>query len=180
MKCKLLQKIKFKLLNKKYFLKYAMPCLIAKVSRGELSKEEYQRLIKNFENGKKFSEDELWVLFNYAIRKLLVLGIEENKVDDKEVIIDKNIIKKYFWFEHPQAVLLKNADIKNCLVLPGKIIKKLNQKEYIAETLFGKRKIKSWQSLKAGDFATIHYNYACEKINEEDYLELKKFLEGII
>ena len=172
-------RIAYELKDKEYFLRYAMPCLIAKVMAHKLSEKEYNSLIKQFREGKDFSQEQLWKLFEYAMRKLLVISIEKNKIQGGKAIIDKETIKEYFWFKHPQAVLFKNTFVELCLVLPAKVIQKRGKK-YFVETPLGSREIYAWEDLGIGDFVTVHYNYACEKIGEKDYSELKKFLDGVI
>ena len=175
--------IRFKLLNKKMFLKYAMPCLMEQLRQGKISLDEFLQLMKNFEKGLDLSEQQILELFNKAVSRIIALGIDKRKFRKGEVLIDSELIRDYFWFEHITVVLTKkNRLLKDyCLVLPGKIIQ-FNEKEKIAlvKTPFGERKVKTVylkERLDKNDFLVIHYNYACEKISEKEFKALEERLK---
>ena len=166
-----------KFLDKRLFLRYAIPCLEVKVERGEMSEEEFKEIVKKFTEGRILSDEEIAKLFPVAI--FYIKKMAEKGRD--EVIIDKKVIDRYFLDEHVKV--LEKYPQKNrerCYVLPGRVIEVIGD-EAIVETPFGKRKV-SLELIKdeikgrglVEKCLAIHYSFACAILNE---IECKKLWE---
>ena len=112
--------VKFRFLSKTLFLKYAMPCLVEQVRQGKLSLEEVERILREFEQGKEPSEEEITKLFPVAMPKILALGIDKRKIREAVVQIDQELVRDYFWLDHIEVVKRKKEkeNKAECLILP--------------------------------------------------------------
>ena len=163
---------RIKLVDKRLFLNYAMPCLAERVRKGEITAKEFHDFCEDLAKDKEMPDEELYKLFPVAMN-----FIEESaKNGEKEVRVDEDVIHQYFWYDHDRVVKTRmNPDRhKYCLVLPGKVLK-TKGKEAVVETPLGERKV-SLAFLKGENFlgkhVTIHYYHACEIISEEDFNKL--------
>jgi hydrogenase maturation factor len=170
--------IKFRLLNKKLFLKYAMPCLMEKLRRGEISEEEFTQLMKDFEKGEMPSIEKITELFSTAIPKILALGVDKKKFEGTEVQVDTELVRDYFWDEHIPVVMNKKLKKSECLVLPARVLK-VNGDKAVVLTPLGEKEVKTayLEKVKENDLLAVHYNYACEKINEKEFKRLAELLK---
>ena len=177
---KKLKKHKFK--DKKLFLNYAMPCIVERVRRGEFTQEEFEKFCEDLSKGKETPDENVYSLFPVAMNFIDDSAKKLNKIEDDEVIIDKDVIHQYFWYDHDSVVKKRmNPDRQDyCLVLPGKV-KEMHGKEGLIETPKGEREV-SLAFLKQKDLlnkhVTIHYYHACEIISEEEFNKLWEMKSG--
>ncbi len=159
--------------DRELFLRYAIPCGSVLVKRGSVSQEKLEQLEQGLLSGRPIEED-LGRIFGVGVRMLTILA---RRMGKKE--IDREVIRKYFWFEHPDCI---NERVKTypdvvpekCMVLPGKVLE-----EGLVQTPLGKRKVRTdfVPDAKPGDWMTVHYSYIVEKITEKQAGELKEFIE---
>jgi len=175
-------KRKHKLKNKKLFLNYAMPCIAERVRRGEFTQEEFEEFCEDLAEGKDIPDQEMYNLFPVAMNFISKSAEKLGKIEDGEAIIDKDVTRQYFWYDHDSIVRSRmNPDRQNhCLILPGKI-KEIHGKEGLVETPKGEREI-SLAFLGNQDLlnkhVTIHYYHACEIISEEEFNKLWEIKSG--
>lgn len=157
-------------IDKKLFLKYALPSLEERAKRKEITKKELKKLLKDFLSGKDISYKELERRFPILIAHLKKTAMRMGK-RRRKIVIDKKVIRKYFLEEH-SPILMGNVmikDMERCFVLPA-LVKKVNRKKASVETPFGKREVLldfiEEKNLK-GKYVSVHYSYACEILSEE-------------
>jgi hydrogenase maturation factor len=160
--------------TKRLFLRYAIPCGSVLVKRGKITQEKLDELKNSLLEGKKIN-DNLEEIFTFAM-KMLDLTLKEM---DKEKI-DEEVIHKYFWEKHASAVserskTHKDIPVQKCFVLPGKVISK-----GLVDTPLGKRELdfSFLNNPKIGDYITLHYDYACEMIDEKTADRLWKIFKA--
>jgi len=102
-------------------------------------------------------------------------------------ISDLNLVQKYWWFDHNKY--LKHKKFKDfeerfeklCMVIPCEILGLKNgaivKSEFFDRTVELKT---DFVDVKPGDKVTKHYNYICEKISENLYLNMIESLKKII
>lgn len=83
--------------------------------------------------------------------------------------IDSSAVRHYFWHGHDRLVG-KNA---LCRILPARVIK-ANGRKALVSTPAGLRNVNIpfTGKVKPGDTLTVHYNYACERIPQNDFRRL--------
>lgn len=155
---------KFKILCPELFLKYALPCLEAKVMRKELSKEEFAGWIARFLTEGLTAEN---------IETLFPVAVEELSKMQKNSLTEENI-RQYFWRDHDEVVERrlpkKMWDI--CKIQPAVILKRGHDALLVAYSK-GMKTV-SPKLLGKGNktLITIHYSHACEYISEKDFAGL--------
>ena len=171
-----------KFLNKKLFLRYAIPCLEVKVERGEMNEEEFKEIVEEFAEGRILSNEEITKLFPVAIFHIKKMAEKEKD----EIIIDEEVIHRYFLDEHVKV--LERYPQKNrerCYVLPGRVIKVIGD-EAVVETPFDRKRI-SLKLIKdeiknqdlIGKCLAVHYSFACVVLNETECKKLWEKYEKI-
>ena len=151
------------------FLKYAFPCAFIIKQRAEISDFEHQILEDAAINNKVLERKFLEKIFFRAFERIEKLAKELNK--DKW---DYEVIKEYFTDRHNSIIdegMYSYAEapesLKNlCKVHKAEIIQ-IKDDSLIVK--YNKEKlrpvIKSLvKNVKIGDFVTIHYGYAVEKL----------------
>lgn len=171
---------KFRMLDKTLFLKYAMGCLEALVKEGRISQEDADAVMKEFLNVDKPLPEKLYKLWPIAIPKLISTAISQGKFKNFEALIDKDVIREYFWFSHRNVVMRRSPEDKEfCWVLPAKV-KKVEGDNAIVSTRFSEAAVKldyvKEEQVKENDLIAIHRGYACEKITQKEFDELSKDL----
>jgi len=159
--------------DRELFLRYAIPCGSVLVDRGTVSQKTLDQLKEKLLSGKPIKQD-LGKVFKVGVR---MLTITAKRMGRKEV--DKEVIRKYFWFEHMDCI---NERVKTypdvvpekCLVLPAKVLEK-----GLVKTPIDERKVRTdfVPDVKPGDWVTVHYSYIVEKITEKQAEQLKQFIE---
>ena len=160
------------------FLKYAFPCSMVLMQRGEINQKTYDKLEKSAVGNKSIGRKLLEKTYFRAISRMKALAKEKNKD-----YFSEEIIREYFTKRHNELLdgMLANANDKGmdidkkappalkhlCKVFKSKIIKK-GKGYYVVE--YGNKKIRPVLSsllpnAKIGDTVTIHYGYAVEKVN---------------
>ncbi|MEM3555257.1 MAG: HypC/HybG/HupF family hydrogenase formation chaperone [Candidatus Micrarchaeia archaeon] len=160
-----------KVVNKKLFFLYAHPCGDVLVRRGSMSREVLERIRSNLKEGGEVKESP--ELFKVAYKLQCMLAEEMGKKE-----IDEEVIREYYWRKHDEHVMEESRVMKDvipvlCRVFPAKVVK-LEGEEGVVETPVGRRKvnIEFIPNVCVGDFLTVHYSYACERIDEDEFKKL--------
>ena len=151
------------------FLKYAFPCAFIIKQRGEINEFEHQILEDAAINNKVLERRLLEKVFFRAFERINKVAKELNK--DKW---DSEVIKEYFINKHNSIIdegMYSYAEapesLKNlCKVHKAKVIKTKNN-FLIVEYDNKKTRAASKdlvKNVKIGDYVTIHYGYAVEKL----------------
>lgn len=169
-KSKLLTKHKLK--AKTLFLKYAMPCLVERIRRGEISQEEFEKLCDDFVNKKDIPGEEMYSLFPVAMNFINDSAKKKKKFDGKTATIDKEVVRQYFWYDHDNVVehRIDPERVKYCLILPARV-KRVNKNTALVKTPLDEREVSiSFLNSKnvLNKNITVHYYHACEIISEEE------------
>jgi len=168
--------LKYRMLAKDLFLKYALPCLHNKVERGEMSEDEFKDVVKRFKRG-EITDEEINEWFPVAVPNVATGAINAKKDRDGVAEVDEQVVRQYFWRDHDQVVRQRKhpGDVELCLVLPAKV-EKLDSLKAEVRHPFGKRIVNTIfiNEPREGDYITIHYYFGCEKISEEEAKELWK------
>ncbi len=145
-----------------FFLKYAFPCTFVLLSRKEIIRKDYELLYKSAK------EEKLYV----SIKK--IEKIFWRPLEFVGSIFDLNSVQNYWWFDHNKHLesgKIKNLDktlLKDCMVIPCEVLS-MKKDIAIVKSEFCDKDIKlkiDFVKVKPGDKVTKHYDYACEKINE--------------
>lgn len=162
------------MINKRLFLRYALPCAEELIKRKEVTKEYIEEIKYCLKNNKKVKEKYLKT-FKIAYSYCKEIG---KKI--KRKAMDEEVIRRYFWFEHDKIVDIMGSKLE-CKILPGKI-EKINGKKAIVITPIGKKlcSLEFAKGVKENSFVTLHYNYVVERISEKNAKILWKYKEYII
>jgi hydrogenase maturation factor len=160
------------------FLRYALPCSETLVKRGVISQSYRRRLMKAIFLNKKIPEN------SEKIFKVANLMCEKIAKRFGKKSIDKNIVRKYFLFNHDKIVdrrykIFRDFDPLICRLYSGKVINMKNGKA-VVQTIIGRKKYKMYpfQNLKKGDSVVVHRDIVIEKINESLAKKLWKLKES--
>lgn len=157
--------------NKRLFFSYAHPCGDVLVKRGSMESRVLEGIRNRLRRGKPMNEDPK--LFKVAYALLSMLATEKGKKE-----IDEEIIHDYYWRKHDEHVMSESKikeDVipKMCKVFPARVIE-VKGKDAVVETPVGERRvnIEFVPNVHAGDFVTVHYSYACERMGEGEFKKL--------
>ncbi|OGI12401.1 hypothetical protein A3K64_01050 [Candidatus Micrarchaeota archaeon RBG_16_36_9] len=146
------------------FMKYALPCSPTLVKRGSVSRYEIKKLIKIISQGEKVSSSPE-KLFKTAYS--MCVGIAKSLGKSN---VDKNVIRKYFLFEHDKIVDRRydefgDFNAMRCRTFAGIVV---NTNKMIVQTIIGRRKYRNdlVSGLKKGDSVVVHRDFVVERINE--------------
>jgi hydrogenase maturation factor len=168
--------VKHKLIAKELFLKYAMPCLVERIRRGEISEEEFEKLCEDLVENKPIPDEKMHTLFPVAMNFIKDSAEKKKKFDGKTAKIDKEVVRQYFWYDHDEVVRtrMNPSRAKYCYVLPGKV-KQVKDNIALVQTPFDEREV-NISFLGKKDIlkknVTVHYYHACEIISDEEAKEL--------
>jgi len=179
-----LGRVKYRIVNPAFFLKYAYPCIEFWYKNEKLARElekpwadEFYKIIsptllkklRLIAQGKEKLnskiERKLEKLVPFAFYFLKKLG----KKDKGEVVIDEEIIRNYFLSLHEKVLGMRKKKYKKifelCKIKEGMIVEL--RKKY-AKVKIGKKyrevRLDFIDNPKVGDRVRIHFFYACEKI----------------
>jgi len=158
-----------------FFLKYAFPCSFILLLRKEITKEEQELIYRSAREEKLYLpknkiERIFWRVFKFV-----------------KSTSDLKTVQRYWWFDHNKH--LKQGKFKDfeerfeklCMVIPCEILGLKNgaivKSEFFDRTVELKT---DFVDVKPGDKVTKHYNYICEKISENLYLNMIESLKKII
>lgn len=157
--------------DKGLFFSYAHPCGDVLVKRGSMEENTLKEIREGLKKGGEIKAEPK--LFRVAYALLCMLAAERGKKE-----IDDDVIREYYWRKHDEHVMeeAKNrSDIipHMCKVFPARVVG-VREKEARVETPVGERRIniEFVPNVHAGDFVTVHYAYACEKIGEGEFKKL--------
>lgn len=147
-----------------FFARYSYPCSVVLLEREEIDEKTQEKLKNIYEPDKELLEKVFW-------RALVPLEKLAKKMNSD--IFDINVQKKY-WYETHNELLskqckgfehIKGKQLELCKIYPAEIINTKGVVKY----LNGERKVKLdfIEKPKKGNLVTIHYNYACEKIDKK-------------
>lgn len=147
-----------------FFWKYAYPCSLELLRRGEIDNETFKRL--------EAGPDE-YLLKKVFWRAMKPLRKIAERMNLKPFDID---VQKRYWYEEHNLLLKKKyrgfehvvgEQLELCRIYPAKIVKvgKIGLVEYQN----GERKVdlRFVENPEIGDLVTIHYQFACEKIDKK-------------
>lgn len=153
----------------KLFYCYAIPCGELGIKLKLLDKTKVETARNSFFEGKLLKNPEK--IFPTAVKLLEVTARLMGRS-----VIDKFVIRRYFWQFHDEhvkdvALLVKNFPKEECMVWPGRMLT-----DNLVEIPFKKKIVKKelTPNIKPNDFVTVHYDYVCEKISEEEFKEFWK------
>lgn len=157
--------------DKKLFFSYAHPCGDVLVKRGRMGESTLRSIRKRLRVGDDINADPK--LFRVAYALLSMLAKERGKKE-----IDAEVIREYYWGKHDEHVMSEAQSRKDiipemCKVFPARVIE-VSGEEARVETPVGERSIniEFVPNIHAGDFVTVHYSYACERIGEGEFRKL--------
>ena len=157
--------------DKKLFFSYAHPCGDVLVRRGSMEKEVLEGIREKLRKGEKVDAEPK--LFRVAYALLSMLAMERGKKE-----IDEEVMHEYYWRKHDEHVMNEARSRQDiipsmCRVFPARVIE-VSGKEAVVETPVGERsiKIEFVPNVHEGDFVTVHYAYACERIGETEFKKL--------
>lgn len=174
--------VKHKLKAKNLFLKYAMPCLVERIRRVEISREEFEKLCEDVVNKKDIPDEEVYNLFPVAMNFINDSAIKKKKFDGKTATIDKEVVRQYFWYDHDNVVehRVDPEMVKYCLILPARV-KRVDKNMALVQTPLDEREV-NISFLGSKDIlnknVTVHYHHACEIISEDEAKGLWRFKSG--
>ncbi|MBN3037692.1 MAG: hypothetical protein JW834_04580 [Candidatus Diapherotrites archaeon] len=150
--------------DRKLFLSYAIPCLAARVRRGELSASEQGSIEREFlERGDISSRVEN--LFPVALK---MLELEARNLGKPH--IDSDVIRSYFSKSHADHVrrqmeVQPDLDPRECVCHTVTIVD-VHHAEYTVEGPVGRVRVSKWTvpEAKRGDKLRIHYTKAVERV----------------
>ncbi|MBS3147183.1 hypothetical protein J4471_05830 [Candidatus Woesearchaeota archaeon] len=153
-----------------YFLKYAFPCSFIIKQRNEISQSEYNLLEESAIRDIKLSRKFLEKIFFRAFERIDKVAADLNK--DRWNL---EVIKEYFINRHNDIIeqgmysyAQAPESLKNlCKIHTGKVID-ISREYLIVEYEQDKHRpvLSSLvKKVKKGDFVTIHYGYAVERIS---------------
>jgi hypothetical protein len=159
-----------------YFLRYAFPCAEVKLEHGEITAEQHDKLKSSAISGRpSFSTHEIETIFNIAAPSLDKLREEMAK----DSVWDMALQQRFWRFYHNKYLLRlqgylqeRGVSLIKCMVLPVEVIDfskglvRFRDKEFIVRT----------DMVKPCKYATKHYDYLVEAIDEKTY---KKMLDSI-
>jgi hydrogenase maturation factor len=154
-----------KVSNKKVFFLYAHPCGDVLVKRGSLPAETLEGIRQDLRSGGDVKADPKLFKVAYAILTMIAKRVGKRTIDEE-------VMHEYYWKEHDEHVM-NESKIKEdvipemCKVFPGRILY-ARGKGAVVETPVGRRSIniEFVPNISVGDCVTVHYNYACERIDE--------------
>lgn len=157
--------------NKRLFFSYAHPCGDVLVKRGSMERDSLERIRERLRRDGKIDADPR--LFKVAYALISMLADEKGRKE-----IDDELLREYYWRKHDGHVM-EEAKNRNdiipdmCVVFPARVIYAKGKKA-VVETPVGRRSIniEFVPNVHAGDFVTVHYSYACERIGEEEFRRL--------
>jgi len=165
-----------KVVNKKLFFLYAHPCGDVLVQRGSMGRKVLERIRKSLKEGRVVESPEV---FKVAYKLQCMLAEEMGKKE-----IDEEVIREYYWRKHDEHVMEESKEKNDviperCIIFPAKVVEKEGE-EAVVETPVGKRNvnIEFVPNVCVGDFLTVHYSYACEKIDESEFKKLWREKNG--
>jgi len=154
--------------DRELFLKYAIPCGEVLVDRGELKQRLLNKMKDSVIDQKELNCD-IENTFKVATRMCTILGANMGKSE-----IDEEVIRKYFLHEHEKAIQWRmqiKPDVvpERCRVYPGRVVSE-NNKGVLLNTPLGRVVAKTdfMDSLKTGDWVSMHYSRIAEKIPKKE------------
>jgi hydrogenase maturation factor len=152
--------------DKELFLRYAIPCGEVLVKRGSLDPKLLKKAEKIVTDGKTANIDPS-KMFPTAAKMCTLIA---HKMGKK--VIDQEVIRRYFLFEHEKAVrwrmrIYPDVVPEKCIVFPARVLR--SGELLLVNTPAGKRILDTRfaPEVKRGDWVSMHYSYASEKISGE-------------
>jgi hypothetical protein len=160
--------------QERYFFNYAFPCVIIKLGKGEINKQQFEELKRKFEDGEAPTQEELEQFFKPAFERIKKLAGKMNKD-----YFDMEVLREYWTKEHNNLISMGEGKFYNeaseamkdlCKVHKAEIIDK---KTIDNQTIFSVRYDKKHRNvfatlvpdLEIGDKVRIHYHYAIEEVD---------------
>lgn len=159
-----------------FFLKYTFPCSFILLLRKEITKEEQELVYRS-------TKEENLYLPKEEIERIFWRPMKFIKS-----ISDLEAVQRYWWFDHNKHLKCKKfKDFeekfeKLCMVVPCEVLDLTENGAIVRSEFFdGIMKLKiDFVDVKPEDKVTKHYDYICEKISEDLYLNMIENLKKII
>jgi len=163
--------------NRILFFKYALPCAETLIKRGNLTPEEFDKMLAKVVKGEE-PEKSSESVFKVAMAHLKLISMQKKKNE-----VDEDTIREYFLFGHDEAVderfeEMGDFDQEKCRIYPG-VVKEVKNGKALVETPIGTEPFRNdfVKDLKALDTVVVHRNFVIEKISKSlavKLLESKK------
>jgi len=158
-----------------FFLKYAFPCSFILLLRKEITRDKQKLLYRS-------AKDEQLHLLKNEIERIFWRPMKFI-----ESISDLKAVQKYWRFDHNKHIKQKGFQDfeekfeKLCMVIPCEVLDSTGNRAIAISDFFeGTMELKKdFVDVKPGDKVTKHYDYICEKISEDLYLNMIESLKKI-
>jgi hydrogenase maturation factor len=152
--------------DKILFLRYAIPCGITLMNRGDLDEAVLDNLRQKTASGDVGDVDPEGT-FKIAVRMCYLTARKLGKEK-----IDSEVVREYFWHDHEDAVnwrseVFRDIRIDTCKVYPGKVVSVGEHATVSTEIGSIEFRRDFVPNLNKGDFVVTHYDHVVEKISEE-------------
>lgn len=153
--------------DKLLFLKYAVPCGITLVNRGDITEAFLEDLSSKTASG-DIADVDPEETFKIAVRMCYLTAKKLNKEK-----IDSATIRQYFWHDHKDAIkwrseVFKDVRLDTCSAYAGRVT-------FVGEFVTVKTDLGIMEfrkdfipDVQRDDYVITHYDYIVEKISEEE------------
>lgn len=158
-----------------FFLRYAFPCSFILILRKEITKEKQELFYRS-------AKDEQLHLSKKEIERIFWRPMKFIKS-----ISNLESVQRYWRFDHNTHIKQKGFQDfeekfeKLCRVIPCEVLDSTENRAIVRSDFFdGTMELKKdFVNVKPGDKVTKHYDYICEKISEDLYLNMIESLKKI-
>ncbi|MGD0728766.1 MAG: hypothetical protein ABR981_01685 [Candidatus Micrarchaeaceae archaeon] len=162
-----------KIEDRKLFLKYALPCASTFVTRGTLTQEHLNDLIRTVSDDNLPNEN-VEEMFKVANAMCKIIAMRMNKSS-----IDSEVIRQYFLLEHSKVVddryeLMRDFNPIDCKTYAG-IVTKTENGHAIVKTSRGEREYKTLfaKNAREKDMVVVHFDFIVELITEDTFKKMQ-------
>ncbi|MFC2143375.1 HypC/HybG/HupF family hydrogenase formation chaperone [Candidatus Aenigmatarchaeota archaeon] len=158
--------------DRRYFMKYAVPCAQTLVDRCVINKEKLDEMFDMMKNELEIPDNEE-DKFKVAMAHCSLVAMRAGKKE-----IDKESMQQYFFFEHDDTIDKRHEEMGDfdsefCRTFPA-IVKKINVPTATVDVMGKERNVKAdfVSDVIVGDKVVIHRDFITEKIDEDLYKRL--------
>jgi hypothetical protein len=157
--------------DKLLFLKYAVPCGMTLVNRGDISMEHLDNLREKAAS-ERVDDVDPEETFKIAVRMCYLTARKLGKE-----MIDSGVIRKYFWHDHEDAIkwrseVFNDIRLDTCRVYPGRV-------EHVGDFVTVRTSMGNLEfrkdfipDIRTGDIVVTHYDHVIERISLESARKL--------
>ena len=157
--------------DKLLFLKYAIPCGMTLVNRGDITMEHLDALREKAASG-QIGDVDPEETFKIAVRMCYLTA----KKMGKEAI-DSDVIRRYFWHDHEDAIewraqVFSDVRLDTCKIYAGRV-ERTGDHATVRTSLGSMEFRKDFvPDVREGDTVVTHYDHVIERISGESAREL--------